>query len=97
MSDTPLWGQASATTYLRNPRIEVTNPLNAEPYVTFHVDREFLDPATGAPVASVSAGSWVVTQELAAGDAVLGPLTQTLQETLAAMAAYLYTLNNPQA
>ena len=90
-----LWGQANATTYLRASRIEATNPLNAEPFVTFYVDREFLDPATGLPVASVSAGSWVVTPELAADDATLGPLAQTLQQTLDAMAAYLYALNNP--
>lgn len=93
MSD--LWGQASATTYLRNPRIEVTNPLGGEPYITFYVDREFLDPNTGNPVASVASGSWLVTPELAASDATLGPLAVTLQATLDTMAAYLYTLNNP--
>ena len=90
-----LWGQAPSTTYLRNPRIEVVNPLGGEPFVNFYVDREFLDPATGAPVASVSAGAWLLTPEIAAGDEVLGPLAVTLQETLAAMAARLYILNNP--
>ena len=92
MTDT-LWGQAQASSYLRATRIEVSNPLGGTPFITFYLDRQFLD-ADGNPVALVAAGSWMVTQEQAAADATLGPLSQTITTSLDTIAAYLYAMNN---